>query len=89
MSGQMCWLAGLAATEEKILHLRLESHHPWKPYNSLSEYAVRDYSLPRGSKGMATFHRLIKAGWTVVPSDQAHQTQFSPSKIPAAKGVSS
>jgi hypothetical protein len=71
MSGQMCWLAGFGTSEEKILHLRLKSHEPWKPYTAFPEYRVPDYNIPRGSKGWATFQFLLKAGWEVIPSDQA------------------
>ncbi len=71
MSGQMCWLAGFATNGEKILHLRLNSYDPWRSYKSFPEYAVPDYNIPRGSKGWATFQQLLKAGWIVIPSDQA------------------
>lgn len=73
MPGQMCWLSALGANGEKILHLRLDPNQPWKPYTSCSEYAVPDYIIPRGSKGWATYQKLLKAGWTLVPTDQAHR----------------
>lgn len=77
MTGQMCWLSNFATKGEKILHLRLQPYDPWKPYNTFSEHAVADYNIPKGSKGWATFHKLLKADWTVVPTDQAY-ISFSP-----------
>lgn len=78
MSGQMCWLSPLGSDSEKTLHLRLQLNQSWKPYKSLPQYAVPDYKdFPNGSKGWATFQKLLKAGWTVVPSDKAYQTVFA------------
>lgn len=73
MSGQMCWLSSLGANGEKILHLRLESHQPWKPYKACPQYAVPDYRIPRGTKGWATYQHLRKAGWTLIPTAQAYK----------------
>lgn len=68
MSGQMCLLSSLEADKEKILHLRLQPNQPSKPYTSCPEYAVPDYRVPGGSKGWATYQKLLKAGWTLVPT---------------------
>ncbi|NJO79137.1 MAG: hypothetical protein HC827_11860 [Cyanobacteria bacterium RM1_2_2] len=71
MTGQMCWLASFSTNGEKILHLRLQPHEPWKPYTAFTNHKVPDYVIPKGSKGWATFQHLFRAGWEVIPSDQA------------------
>lgn len=71
MTGQMCWLTGFSTNGEKVLHLRLQPHDPWKPYTAFASYKILDYDIPRGSKGWATCQRLFKAGWEIIPSDQA------------------
>jgi hypothetical protein len=68
MTGQLCWLSTTQADGEKILHLRPQSHGPWRPYTSCPGYSVPDYKISGGSKGWATYQRLLKAGWTLVPS---------------------
>lgn len=68
MTKQMCWLPRLGGSQEKILHLRTESHGPWRPYTSLPQFAAPDYQVPGGSKGWATYQKLMKAGWTLLPS---------------------
>lgn len=68
MSGQMCWLPSFANNESLILHLRTDENQPWLPYTLCREYAVPDYPIPRGSKGWATFQKLLKAGWQIVPT---------------------
>lgn len=71
MDGQMCWLSRFGADGEKILHLRLGPNQPWLPYTALPGYAVPDYQVPKGSKGWATYQKLMKAGWTLIPTAQA------------------
>lgn len=73
MTGQMCWLSSFGNDGEKILHLRLKPNEPWKPYKQYSMYAVPDYQVPRGSKGWATYQKLLKSGWVLIPSAQANQ----------------
>lgn len=73
MVGEMCWLSRLGNDGEKILHLRLQPHEPWKPYTALPGLAVPDYQVPKGSKGWATYQKLFQAGWVLVPSNQAHR----------------
>lgn len=80
MTGQMCWLASFATNGEKILHLRLRSHEPWKPYTAFAGYKVPDHNIPNGSKGWATYQHLLKAGWEIIPSNQARS-------IPALAGA--
>ena len=70
MAGQMCWLSALGGDGEKTLHLRLQAHEPWKPYKAFPQFAVPDYQIPGGSKGWATYQKLFKAGWTLVPSNK-------------------
>lgn len=72
MTGQMCWLATFSTNGEKILHLRSESGQPWQPYTS-SPHAIPDYPIPRGSKGWATYQKLLSAGWYLVPTAQAYR----------------
>ncbi|MEB3178999.1 MAG: hypothetical protein VKL59_08235 [Nostocaceae cyanobacterium] len=73
MHRQMCWLSASGTDGEKILHLRTASHEPWRPYTAFSQLTVPDYRIPGGSKGWATYQKLLKAGWTLVPSDQANK----------------
>lgn len=77
MVGQMCWLSGLGIDGEKILYLRLSPNQPWKPYTAFSNYYVPDYDIPKGSKGWATYQKLIKLGWTLIPSAQANRLQIA------------
>lgn len=78
MAGQMCWLSQFGAEGEKILHLRLAPTQPWKPYTAFPQFAVRDYDIPGGSKGWATYQKMLKAGWSIVPSAQANQVLVAP-----------
>ena len=71
MRGQMCWMPKLAGNGEKILHLRLNSWEPWKPYTAFPQYSVPDYRVPRGSKGWSSYQRLLGEKWTLVPSPDA------------------
>jgi hypothetical protein len=72
MAGQMCWLPQLGKDGEKILHLRMMPHEAWRPYTAFGQYAVPDYDIPRGSKGFATYQKLFKQGWELIPSKQAY-----------------
>lgn len=78
MVRQMCWLAKFGGNGQKILHLRLEANQPWKPYTLFPGLAVPDYPVPGGSKGWATAQKLMQAGWTVIPSDQAQTYAVNP-----------
>jgi len=73
---RMCWLSKSGEDGEKILHLQTAPNQPWRPYTAFSEFAVPDYRIPGGSKGYATYQKLLKAGWTLVPSARANE--FSP-----------
>ncbi len=77
MPGQMCWLSRLGADGEKILHLRISQNKPWQPYTTFAQYSVPDYDIPKGSKGWATYQKLLKSGWTLVPSAQTHHSTAS------------
>jgi hypothetical protein len=68
MTGQLCWLPTTRSDGEKILHLRSQPHGPWRPYTACPDYSVPDYKISGGSRGWATYQRLLKAGWTLVPS---------------------
>ncbi|MEO1428630.1 MAG: hypothetical protein AAFS12_13170 [Cyanobacteria bacterium J06632_19] len=76
---RMCWLSTSGQNEEKILHLQTAPNEPWRPYTTFRQIAVPDYKIPGGSKGWATYQKLLKAGWTLVPSARAKE--FSPSNI--------
>ncbi|HEY9609184.1 hypothetical protein [Allocoleopsis sp.] len=71
MSGEMCWLPSFGTDGDKILHLRTNSTQPWQPYTACPRFAVPDYAIPRGTKGWATYQKLMKQQWTLIPSDRA------------------
>ena len=85
MRGQMCWLSQLGANEEKILHLQAAPNQPWQPYTAFRQYAVPDYHVPGGSKGWATYQKLMKAGWTLVPSARAQEFAIANTAAHVAK----
>jgi hypothetical protein len=68
MQRQMCWLSQFGQDGQKILHLRTAPHEPWRPYTAFPQYSVPDYRIPGGSKGWATYQKLLKAGWALVSS---------------------
>jgi hypothetical protein len=74
MSGQLCWLSKFGGDGQLTLHLRKQPHEAWKPYTAYRELCVPDYPIPGGSKGWATSQKLMKAGWTLIPTHQAHQS---------------
>ncbi len=73
MGRQMCWLSKSGSDGEKILHLQTVLNEPWRPYTAFPQYAVPDYPIPGGSKGWATYQKLLKAGWTLVASARAQE----------------
>lgn len=75
MAGQMCWLPVMGRDGEKILHLRTNPSEPWKPYRSCPQFAVPDYNTPNGSKGWATYQKLMRAQWTLISSPAEQQSQ--------------
>lgn len=77
MHRRMCWLSKSGDNGVKILHLQTSPNEPWRPYTAFGQYAVPDYQIPGGSKGWATYQKLLKAGWTLIPSARANE--FSPS----------
>jgi hypothetical protein len=78
MVGQMCWLPRLGSNGELALHLRLEPHQPWSLYTSFPGISVPDYNVPKGSKGWATYQKLMKSGWALIPTAQAHSLVPAP-----------
>ncbi len=68
--GQMAWLPSAGSDSEKVLHLRPSPLAGWQPYTR-SPSAVPDYNVPRGSKGWATYQKLLKCGWELVATDVA------------------
>ncbi|HIK17633.1 MAG TPA: hypothetical protein IGS53_20405 [Leptolyngbyaceae cyanobacterium M33_DOE_097] len=74
MPGELCWLPKFGVDGQLILHLRQTSHEPWKPYTAFPHLKVPDYRIPGGSKGWATYQKLFKAGWILVPTDVAKRS---------------
>jgi hypothetical protein len=72
MVKRMCWLSP-TPDAEKILYLQLSANEPWQPYTAFRQFAVPDYPIPSGSKGWATYQKLLKAGWTLVHSSRAQE----------------
>lgn len=79
MIGQMCWLSQTGVGGEKTLHLRLYPNKPWQPYTAFSGVAVPDYNIPGGSKGWATYQKLMRSGWKLIPSNEAQVVSLSSS----------
>ncbi len=73
MQKRMCWLSMSGEDGEKILHLQATPNESWRPYTAFPQYKVPDYDIPGGSKGYATYQKLLKAGWTLVPSAMANE----------------
>lgn len=66
---EMCWLAPFGSSNgAKILHLRTTPNSPWRPYTAFPEYAEPDYQIPGGSKGWATYQKLLKCDFVLVAS---------------------
>jgi hypothetical protein len=80
MQQRMCWLSTPGEYGDKILHLQTAPHQPWRPYTAFPQYAVPDYKIPGGSRGWATYQKLLKAGWTLVPTALANE--FSAANAP-------
>lgn len=72
MQGKMCWLSKSGHDGDKILHLQVSPNQPWRPYTAFPQ-AVPDYQIPGGSKGWATYQKLLKAGWILVHSARANE----------------
>lgn len=68
MQKQMCWLSKSGESGHKILYLRTNPNELWRPYTAFPQYAARDYLEPLGSKGWATYQKLRKLGWVLIPS---------------------
>lgn len=69
MHGEMCWLYTATSREKKVLHLRLAPGSPWMHYATCDGLAVPDYVVPGGSRGWATYQKLLRAGWTLLADD--------------------
>lgn len=66
---EMCWLAPLGSSNAaKILHIRLSTRDGWKPYTAFPSLAVADYEIKGGSKGWATYQKLLKSDFVLVAS---------------------
>jgi hypothetical protein len=67
MNREMCWLS-ISDQDEKVLYLRVYPHQPWQPYTDFPLYVVPDHQVPGGSKGWATYQKLLRTGWKLVPT---------------------
>ncbi len=78
---QMCWISSFGSSGEKILHLQTSPNDPWRPYTAFPQFAVPDYKIPGGSKGWATYQKLLKAGWILIPSARANEFSNSLAEV--------
>lgn len=76
MTGQMCWLSSFGHDGTKILHIRTSPSQPWQSYTTFRG-AVPDYEIPGGSKGWATYQKLLREGWQLVSSAEGQATAVS------------
>jgi hypothetical protein len=67
---QMAWLETHSTATNKVLHLKADDGN-WHPYSAFSHLRKPDSTLPGASKGYATMQHLLKAGWQLVPSEEA------------------
>jgi hypothetical protein len=74
MTGELCWIPKFGGNGKLALHLRFESHHPWKPHTAFPGLCVPDYPIPGGSRGWATSQKLLQEGWTAIPTQQAQRS---------------
>jgi len=70
MAKQMCWLPKSSDDRQKILHLQPNANDSWRPYTCYPHLCMPDHRIPNGSKGWATYQKLRKAGWELIPSPQ-------------------
>lgn len=81
MIREMCWLSSVGTDGTKILHLRTSPQEGWRPYTAFPQYAAPDYLVPGGSKGWATYQKLMKAGWKLIPTAQAMAAKTAPTVV--------
>jgi hypothetical protein len=74
MTGQLCWLSKFGSNGQLSLHLRLEPHQPWRAYTAYPGFSIPDYPIAGGSRGWATYQKLLNAGWTLIPTAQAQRS---------------
>lgn len=74
MIGQLCWLPQFGANGQLVLHLRLDPSQPWKSHTDFPRLCVPDYLIDRGSRSWATSQKLLQAGWTMIPTEQAKKS---------------
>lgn len=70
MTKQMCWMAKSSNDRQKILYLQPNTGDPWLPYTCYPHLCLPDHRIPSGSKGWATYQKLLKSDWTLIPSPQ-------------------
>lgn len=63
----MAWLM-VPGNERRVLCLEIEGR--FVPYWK-TPMKVPDHNIPGGSKGWATYQKMLKAGWTVVSEETA------------------
>ena len=73
---KMAWLASAFGDNTKILFLQPELTQPFRPYTAFPHLKVPDHKIKGGSKGWATYQKLFKAGWELVPSDKVRDQKY-------------
>ncbi|MGF1480752.1 MAG: hypothetical protein ACFB4I_14910 [Cyanophyceae cyanobacterium] len=68
MHHQMSWLPISKTDKTKILHLRTHPQQSWQPYTAFPELAVPDHQVPGASQGYATYQKLRREGWVLLPN---------------------
>lgn len=71
MTRNMCWLSIPGTNGDKLLHLQTTPRSPWRPYTDFPQYVIPDYRILGGSKGWATYQKLMQQGWQLIPSARA------------------
>ncbi len=65
---QMCWLRNDSG--KLALKLRESPAHTWKPHTAFPRLCVPDYPVAGGTIGWATYQRLLRAGWELLPTPE-------------------
>jgi hypothetical protein len=73
--GKMAWLSSTVGDCTKILFLQPTPASPFRPYTAFRHLVVPDYQIPGGSKGWATYQKLLRAGWELVESAKVNSEE--------------
>jgi hypothetical protein len=61
MTKRMFWRTG----QYPLLYIETEEGN-FIPYNTSKDHFLKDYDIPRGTKGYATMQSLLSKGWSLV-----------------------